>query len=328
MREFARIEEPPPIQRTVKVQPARRGAGPFTGWRPRLSAPSSFDFGAILRAAPPKPFVVALAALTVIGVQAWTLHRLAGVRGELAVAGTRLEEAHASLGMLWDTTKRLDEDQIIALGQLADSIRSVFAYAQGEVRLWETAFHAQEQRLDENASRGARNAEAITGLTTGVRAASTRLDQLGRAGEAQQARLVRLERADEAQQARLAGLELQDRTQGSALEALARRTEAQEASVRGATTTIGSLRQTLAGLDGELTALEDQLQNTGSAYGQLNTRMERLNGWVEEFRRAGLTGEAVDSRLVSLANELRRVRLRVDSLRATRPLARSGNPPG
>jgi hypothetical protein len=46
------------------------------------------------------------------------LHRLARVRTDLAVAGASLEEARGSLGMLWGTTNRLDEDQMARLALL------------------------------------------------------------------------------------------------------------------------------------------------------------------------------------------------------------------
>jgi chromosome segregation ATPase len=314
MREYARIEEPPPIHRTDRTKPARRGVGPLTGWRPRLSAAPTLNLRGLLRPGPTKLAGMILVAATVIGLQAWTLHRLARVRAELTTAGANLEEARASLGMLWDVTDRLDEDRIAGLGQLADSIRSVFVYAQGEVRLWETAYQAQERRLDENAGRIARGDEAITRLTSGARATNARLDQLGR--------------VDAAQQGRLAALENQDRTQGASIEALARRAETQEASVRGANSTLGSLRETLAGLDAELARLEQRVESSGSAYGQISTRMESLDGWIEEFRRAGLDGDALDSRLASLADEVRRVRIRVDSLRSARPVVRTGQPGG
>jgi uncharacterized coiled-coil protein SlyX len=296
------IEEPPPMRRSKALPPARRSVGPFAAWRHRSSAKRpDLDSGHASRSASTKVIVLGLAALTVIGLQAWTLHRLARVRTDLAVAGAGLEEARGSLGMLWATTNRLDEDQMARLALLADSIRSVFAYAQGEVHLWEAAYYAQEQRLGENAGRIASNGEAITRMATAVRTVNTRLDEFAR--------------VDVAQRSRLDALERQDRTQGSLVEALARRTDTQEATVVDVTTTVAALRETLAKLDAELAVLEDRLAVSSSAFGQMDTRIDRLAGWVDGFRRAGLTGEAVENRLSALADELRRVRMRVDSLR-------------
>jgi chromosome segregation ATPase len=198
-------------------------------------------------------------------------------------------------------TKRLDEDQIAHLAQLTDSIRSVFAYAQGEIRLWEAAYYAQEQRLDDNAGMIGRNGDAIARLTAADRTVDTRLGQLAR--------------VDQSQQGRLDGLESQARTQSTAVAALARRAETQEASVRGVASSVADLRATLATLDSELDGVEDELAESGTAYAQMGTRVDRVSGWMDGFRRAGLSAEAVDNRLSALTDELRRVRIRVDSLR-------------
>ena len=310
MNDFDPLQEPPPMPRFKALPPTPPKAGRVSSWRRRASAnrPDVESGRGGARSLPKGP-ALALAALVVIGLQAWTLHRLARVRSDLSVAAANLEEARTSLGMLWETTSRLDEDQMAGLAQLADSIRSVFAYAQGEVRLWETAYYEQERRLDENAGRIGRNSDALARMTTGMRAANTRIDVL--AGQ------------DEAQASRLDALARQDRGHATLLESLAQRAQSQESTVRDVTTTLASLRETLAGVDAELVGLEDRLSASSSAYGQMGTRIDGLAGWVDGFRRAGLSGEAVADRLSGLADELRRVRLRVDSIRPVRATVRT-----
>lgn len=309
MNDFDPLQEPPPTPRFKALPPTHPKAGRVSGWRRRASAiPPDVASGRGGRRVT-KGFALAVAALVVICLQAWTLHRLARVRSDLSVAAASLEEARTSLGMLWETATRLDEDQMSGRALLSDSIRSVFAYAQGEIRLWETAYYAQERRLDENAARIDRNADAIAGMTTGVRAANTRIDALAR--------------ADETTASRLDALARQDRAHGTALESLAQRTQTQESTVREVATTLASLRATLADVDAELVGLEDRLSASSSAYGQMGTRIDGLAGWVDGFRRAGLSGEAVADRLSRLADELRRVRLRVDSIRPVRTTVRA-----
>lgn len=304
MNDHDPLQEPPPIRRTRPLPSARRDpdAGRFVGWlrRPAAKQPKR-ESGQTSMPASTKLILVSVMALTMIGLQAWTIHRLARVRTDLSAARANLQEARGSLSMLWETTNRLDEDQLARLALLADSIRSVFAYAQGEIRLWEAAYYAQEQRLNEHTGRIARNGEAITRMTTALRTSNTRADELARVDEAQHSRLDQLER--------------QDRTQLSLLEVLDQRTRTQEAAVSDASTTIAAVRQHLASLDAELVGLEDRVEASTSTYGQIDTRIERLASWVDGFRRAGLSAEAVQSRLSALADELRRVRLRVDSIR-------------
>jgi hypothetical protein len=55
----------------------------------------------------------------------------------------------------------------------------------------------------------------------------------------------------------------------------------------------------------------------------MDTRVDGLTGWVDGFRRVGLSGEAVADRLSALTDELRRVRLRVDSIRPVRTTLRT-----
>jgi chromosome segregation ATPase len=313
MRQHDRIEEPPPVPRYTVSPSARPGQGLFVDWRRRFSAePPRLRFTIPSRPGMTRAIVLGLVALAVIGMQAWTLHGLSRVRDKAAVDRAELDQARISLGLLWALTERLDEEQIAGLGQLADSIRSVFAYAQGEVRLWETAYYAQEQRLDDNAASIARHAESITRVTNAASSAGTRL--------------VELARADEAKQSRLDALERESRTHATAVAMLARRTEGHGANLVDVTEAVGSLRESLASLgaeqsslDAELGGLENQVASSGSALGEIDTRVERLDGWIDGFRRAGLSGETVQSRLATLASELRRVTMRVDSLRSRGP---------
>jgi chromosome segregation ATPase len=302
MRPHDRIEEPPPVPRTTVSPSARHGTGLFVDWRRRFGKRPAVQLHFAPRPGMRRAMVFGFAALAVLGLQGWMLNELLRVRDRLAVEGAELDQARISLGLLWTLTERLDEEQIEGLAQLADSIRSVFAYAQGEVRLWETAYYAQEQRLDENAASIGSHAQAIARVTSAASAASTRLDGLAR--------------ADVTKASRLDALERQDRAYGEAFAALVRRTDAQESKVLAVSADVGSLRQTLAGLDADLAGLEGQVTSTGSAFGQMDTRVERLDGWIDGFRRAGLNGEAVQTRLATLASELRRVTMRVDSLRA------------
>jgi hypothetical protein len=309
MNDFDPLQEPPPMPRFKALPPTPPKAGRVS-WRRRASAKRpDVESGRGGPRSVPKGPALALAALVVIGLQAWTLHRLARVRSDLSVAAASLEEARTSLGMLWETATRLDEDQISGLAVLSDSIRSVFAYAQGEIRLWETAYYAQERRLDENAAWIGTNAEAIARMTTGMRAANTRIDAL--AG------------ADERTATRLDALVRQDRAHGTALESLAQRAQTQESAARDVTTTLATLRQTLAGLDAALLGFDDRLSASSSAFGRMDTRVDGLTGWVDGFRRVGLSGEAVADRLSALTDELRRVRLRVDSIRPVRTTLRT-----
>jgi chromosome segregation ATPase len=231
-----------------------------------------------------------------VGVQGWLLHDL---RGQLTDVSTRLEEAHSSLSLVWESTKRLDEDRMARLGLLADSIRSVFDYAKGEVRLWEASYANLGQRVDKNDN-------AIVKMASAMRTTNTRLDVFGR--------------ADLSQRTRLDALERQSFTNSSAVEALSRRTISQEANAHDVSSMVASLRDMLRRLDSDNRSVQQRLASSTSAYGQLGRRVESLNGWAEGFRRAGLSGDAVQGQLSGLADEVRRLRIRVDSLR---PFART-----
>ncbi|MGH7462327.1 MAG: hypothetical protein ACREMA_15050, partial [Longimicrobiales bacterium] len=62
-------------------------------------------------------------------------------------------------------------------------------------------------------------------------------------------------------------------------------------------------------------ALERRQATWASDYVQLGRRVETLSSWADGFRRAGLSGDVVQGQFSTLTNELRRIRIRVDSLR-------------
>lgn len=280
MDDFNYLEEPPPI---VRVNPAeaRRKSGLHAAGSNRSSAPpGSRDAGAVAQPRSGNGVLLKLTALVVLSVQGWLY---LGVRGDLADLRTRLEQAHKSLGQVWESAQGLDQDRMGRLGLLADSIRSVFDYTQGQVQQWDTTYANLGQRLDEND-----NARGVV---------NTRLDGFAR--------------ADQVQRSRLDALERNDRTHSFAFEALSRRAQIQEANTHDVNATVASLRETLGKLDASLAVLEQQ----HASFGQLGRRVESLSGWADGFRRAGLSGDAVQGQLSALADDLRRIRIRVDSLR-------------
>ena len=78
---------------------------------------------------------------------------------------------------------------------------------------------------------------------------------------------------------------------------------------------VNMLRETLGRLDDGLVSLQQRIQASTSGYAQLGRRVESLTGWADQFRRAGLSADAVQGQLSALSDELRRIRVRVDSLR-------------
>jgi hypothetical protein len=297
---FENLEEPPPIRRYVAPAEAPRKFGLLAVWTSRSSGSrashASADLGPPAQRRSKSTVILALVALVLLGVQGWTVHGLVRARKDLVDVDTRLAEARNSLGLVWESTKRLDADRMARLGSLADSIRAVLEYAQGEVRLWEATYANLGQQLEANA----RNSAGT------LRVVNTRLDGFAR--------------ADQTQRSRLEVLERQDRTHITAFEALSRRTISQEAATHDVFTMVASLRETLGKVDSGLGRLEQRFASSNSAYGQLGRRVESLAGWADGFRRAGLSGDALQGQLASLADELRRIRVRVDSLR---PYART-----
>jgi chromosome segregation ATPase len=238
-----------------------------------------------------------IAGAIVVGVQAWTVYRVTRVGSEVAESNAYLEDTRGSLGMLWTTTTRLDKDQVARHSTLRDSINSVFAYAQGESRLWQTAFDEHQQRLEEYAASLQKHSESITRIMNAASAMTARLDGVTRSIQVQLTRLEGLERQDRAQAGRIAALASQGETHSSVL--------------LGVSETMTALRQTLSGVDTELTALENRIAASQSAQGQLVQ-------FADGFRRAGLNGSSVETRLITLADGLRRVTARLDSLRSGR----------
>jgi hypothetical protein len=270
MSEYNYLEEPPPPSRPPVYQPEpRRKLGLFAARpaRPSSSAPAVRDSGGATQRSSGKGILLSLAVLVVLGVQGWLLH---GARRDLAALRKGLELTHGSLGLVWESSKKIDQDWTGQLAQLNDSIRSMRDYTQIAV----------QQRLEEN-----------------ERAVNTRLEDFTR-GE--QLRLARFD-----------ALERQDRVHSSAFEALLRRAQAQETSTRDASATVASMRATLNRMDATLLSMEQRT----STYGQLSRRVENVLGWAEGFRQSGLSAETVQGRLSGISDELRRLRVRVDSLR-------------
>jgi chromosome segregation ATPase len=284
MDEFDSLEEPPPFYRSVPHEETRRKSGVFAGLRRPASKPSGGrEPGAIVRTGSRSGNLLALVAIAVVSAQGWLIHDL---RTDLGEVRTRLEEAHSSLSLVWESTKRLDEDRMGRLGKLADSIRSVFDYTQRELQLWEASYATLGQRVNENDN-------ALKKMTGAIRAANT--------GFA---------RADQSQRSRLEALE---RQQTSSVEARSRLTNSQKASTQDVNSTVRSLRETLRKLDNDLGSLTNRLASSTSQYSQLGRRVESLSGWADGFRRAGLSADVVQEQFQDLADEVRRLRTRMDS---------------
>ena len=296
MDEIENLEEPPPITRTILPVKPRPKRGLLAGWSGRPSSkkrrsessPPPVSVSSASRRGSYVGIILLLAAVSVVGAQGWMLYK---TRTELAHVNVKLDEARSSLGLLWQSTKRMDEDQVARLALLADSIRWVLGYAQGEVRLWEATYTTLQQRLDD----GGRTS------TKALKALNTRIDGFARATLAARNRIDALER--------------QDYMHSSAVEALVRRTQNQEANTHDVVSTVSALRETLGRADSELSQLEQRLAASSSAYGQLGRRVDNLAGFADGFRRAGLNGAEVSGQLSQLADELRRIRIRVDSMR-------------
>ncbi len=298
------LDEPPPVHR--RARQVETGNGLLTEWLGRPSgAHRGVDLGRARRTGTRKRILLGLGCLAVLCVQAWMVNALVRARTDLVHVSKSLEDARSSLGLVWESTKRLDQDQMTHLALLADSIRSVSDYTQGEMRLWETTYANLQHQMEENFRKGAKTDTAILrSMTTAMRGLNTRLEVFARTDQEQRGRLDAL-----------------DRSQALAVEALARRTQTQESTMHDVSATVGTLRETLGKLDSDLETLDQRLAASSSQYGQLGRRVETLSGWAEGFRRAGLSGDAVQGQLTALADELRRVRVRVDSLRAaSRPM--------
>jgi hypothetical protein len=289
MDDFNYLEEPPPIHRTVVHPEPRRKTGLLAARPSRPSAPpADRDYGAAAQSSSGKGVLLSLGLVVVVIAQTWLYF---GLRGDLAELRTRHEQAQSSLAQLWESAKGLDQDRMVRLALLADSIRSVFDYAQGQIQVW-------GQRLDENDRNTVMAAQTLN------------------------LRLDRFATADQVHRSRVDALERQDRTHSYAFEALSRRAQLQESSMRDVSSSVAWLRESLGRVNSTLAALEQQY----AAYGQLGRRVESLSGWADEFRRAGLSGDAVQNQFSALSSELRRIRIRVDSLRTTGRIVTSSDP--
>jgi len=293
MDDIENLEEPPPIHRTAAQANGHShwNAGLLGRHAQASGSPQGVDISTTTRRRSRKGLLAALAVVSVLSAQGWLLYE---TRSDLNALRATVGQAQTSLGQVWESTKQLDADRMARLALLADSIRSVFDYAQGEVRLWEASYSTLGQRLDENVN-------TLTRMSNGMRSLNTRLEGFAR--------------ADVAQRTRLEALERYDRTQSTAFEALARRAVNQEATTHDVSATVGTIRETLGKLDSELAGLEQRLNSSTSAYGQLGRRVDNLAGFADGFRRAGLSGDALQGQLASLADEVRRIRMQVDSLR-------------
>ena len=289
--------------------------GLVEGRRPAGGFPDLDDDGGFAGAGPKRRSLMdarwlIAAAIVLLGFQAWTVHRLSAVRAELTEARENLAEARGSLEMLWATATQLDQTQSAQQTVLQDSIRSVFAFAQGEIQLWQTAYDAQQQRLEELAARVLGNGQAIARVTAAASATDQRVDALAT--------------ADRIQAVRFDALEEQDRTHASILDAVASRVQAQESTLLGMNESVGSARRALAALDSEISTLENRVAASTTAHTQLVSRVDAVAGWADAFRQRDITAPALIGQLGQLTDGLRRVSLRVDSLRTRGVPVRGG----
>jgi hypothetical protein len=297
------LEEPPPIQRAASPTKIRRPFGSFFTRPKRLSAPNrNRDLRAATRSEsarsvwPSLVALIALVALAAVGVLGWQYR---SVTRELAEQRSRLEQTNQALTQSWEATKGLDQDRMRSLAVLADSVRSELQATQDQARLWEKTYANLEQRMDQRYRSLAR---------------VVRIDPLGRA------RLEALERQDRTQRSALESLERQARGYRSALDAFSRRAQTQESVIRDLSISNAYLRETLRKVE--------SAQQPGAAtvgYGTLSRRVDNLSTWADGFHRAGLSGDGIQKQISTLVDELRSMRLRVDSLR---PVGRMGSSTG
>jgi len=239
--------------------------------------------------------VLLAAGATVAAMQVRMNRRVAQLEDRIEATAQGLSEARNSLSLLWTTTTQLDATQAERADSLKltlqDSIASVQAYAENEFsRIWQTAYLEHERRLNAAATGIRQNGEAIGQLVS----------QSGRTN----ARIDDLVRADQSQTTVIAGME---ETVSSMHQTLA--------SVDGQ---IDVLDDAVTALDVQITALTGEVNTTRNAQGRLGTRVDGVEQWVDGFRSEGLNANAVQSRLSSLVEDLRLVRIRVDSLRMQR----------
>ena len=153
------LEELPPPPRRKPVSPARPAR--------RRSVPRIVNTALLVT-------VLAVVSLAWLRLS----RRLASMEGELAAAHAALDDARGSLGLLWTTTTRLDESRVAQQEVLRDSLGLVRNFAEGGMRLWETAFEDHERRVSGNATRLREQQQSLGRVIDATAALSARLDGL------------------------------------------------------------------------------------------------------------------------------------------------------
>lgn len=239
--------------------------------------------------------VLFVAAGAVAALQVRTARRVSRLETRLETTAQGLAEARNSLSLLWTTTTQLDATQAERADSLKltlqDSIASVQAYAETEFsRFWETAYLEHERRLDAAASGIRRNGDAIGQLTTQSSRVNARMDELARS----------------------------DQAQGDAISNVGQTVSSMSATLTSVDNQMDALDGAITALDVQISALTGELNTSRTAQARLGTRVDGVEQWVDGFRSEGLNADAVQSRLASLVEDLRLVRMRVDSMRMTR----------
>jgi chromosome segregation ATPase len=221
--------------------------------------------------------LVTCAAITVAFLAAtgfWIDHRLSRIETDLASARTGLDEAGASLRLLWTTTTRLDESQGERQDVLQDSLGFVRDYVESEVsKLWRSAYLDHQNRLEQNARRIATNGETIARLLDASSQASARID------------------------------------------AFSRRFAVQDADLHSLGEAVDGLRQASQSLTDQYSDIEKQIVAERAARLLVDGRLQGVEQWNAAFRGEGLSAHSLQTRLASLAADLRAATVRLDSLR-------------
>lgn len=251
------LEEPPPPSRELPEKPAARNGGHW------------------LRNAA----LFAVAGAAVAGPPVWMDHRLSAAEDDLAVTLTDLEDARASLALLWTTTTRLDASRVEEQDLLRDSIGLVRTYAEGGMRLWETAYEDHEQRVSLNAVQIRNQQGSIRRLLDATAGMTERLDALASRARSLQTDL-----------------------------------EAEGQTVVALRQALSSLATRLETHRGQLEMHEGLLTAAGAEEARIASRVDIIELWVDSFRNENLDARTVRDRLVTLAADLRSIASRVDSL--------------
>jgi chromosome segregation ATPase len=122
---------------------------------------------------------VVIAATVAGGTWFWMDRRMSAIEDRLTGVARSVEDAGASLRLLWTTTTKLDESQVARQDVLQDSIGFVRQFVESEVnKLWNTAYLDHERRLGQSEGRLRNNDQAIRQLATATGSTNTRLDVL------------------------------------------------------------------------------------------------------------------------------------------------------